>query len=213
MYLMVNHSQGAFVAPKAVADPSHLSMDTCGCYAICTPARVYLWVGTRCPPGLAAGGRVAVEKLQRYVGAAAEVVEVRQGHETADFWASIGGVGEVTDKENQQAPQTPPVLGQPAQEGELSVFYHFVDPEWDKYDFFDEDDLETDGIFVLYVPQHIWVWIGPDYRGEGGVVAEQVDGLLVARRFMDDLSLPHEGSITIIKHVDQESDEFLSHFH
>jgi hypothetical protein len=102
-------------------------------------------------------------------------------------------------------------------DAELAAFYKYEDSsgKWDRYEMFGEDDLEMDGIFVLYVqqPRHVWVWIGGDYQGRWGMDGEVVDGLLLARQFRNDHALPDEGDVTIIKQMSQETDEFLSHFH
>lgn len=150
--------------------------------------------------------------LQRFEGAASDMEVLRQGAETSSFWEAIGGDGVVSEvgayKEYMQE-QVKDAELEPLPK-EHAAFYHLLDSGWDRYETFDEDDLEIDGIFVLYVPHHVWVWIGSEYKSKGG---REVDGLTVARKFMDDLGLPQEGDITIIKHVEQESDEFLSHFH
>lgn len=97
----------------------------------------------------------------------------------------------------------------------VELYKHEEDGTWEKYDVFDEEDLDAEGIFVLHSqqPRHVWVWIGCDYSGKMGMDGEAVDGLLLARQFRNDMELPDEGNVTIIKSVAQETDEFLSHFH
>lgn len=108
--------------------------------------------------------------------------------------------------------QTPTTQGSERAE----LYKHEEAGTWEKYDVFDEEDLDSEGIFVLHSQQptrHVWVWIGCDYTGKMGMDGEAVDGLLLARQFRNDMGLPDEGNVTIIKSVAQETDEFLSHFH
>jgi len=170
-----------------------------------------------------------VDKLQRFEFAASRVEDIRQGHEPQAFWACVpNGAGEVIENQsyreyNQVGAQSP---GRreitPAPHGiyasvERASFYKYLEDKdtWDRYECFDLEDLDSEGMFIVYVqqPRHVWVWIGGEYNGRWGVDGESVDGLLVARQFRNHMALPDEGDVSIIKHVQQESEEFMSNFH
>ncbi len=184
-----------------------------------------MWTGAQCTAELSDGSRRVVDHLQRFENAAHEVVYVKQGEENGEFWECIGGEGDVEEvpgynrEYSYSLPGTPvPAQLGAAQSGDAhsqreAMFYCFKDPGWEKYDTFDDEDLKDDGIYILSVPQHLWVWIGTKYKGKGeGGVAADVDGYAVVRRFKDDMALPQDGDVTVIKQVEQESDEFLSYF-
>eukprot|EP00026_Physarum_polycephalum_P003029 Phypoly_transcript_03038.p1 GENE.Phypoly_transcript_03038~~Phypoly_transcript_03038.p1 ORF type:complete len:836 (+),score=135.47 Phypoly_transcript_03038:48-2510(+) len=114
LYRMVAHSHCAFVVPKALGDSSSLpqfpvftiavdpfnvhALDPRGCFALCTPHAVFMWIGMRCPQTLLDGARRAVEKLQRYECASSRVEDIHQGHELPLFWDFFtGGVGDVVE--------------------------------------------------------------------------------------------------------------------
>lgn len=99
LYRMAQHSHRAFVVPKALADPptSH-ALDPRGCFALCTPAVVFLWIGARCAQPLLDGARRAVDKLQRFEFASVCVEDIHQGHESPIFWEYFsGGAGEIVE--------------------------------------------------------------------------------------------------------------------
>lgn len=171
--------------------------------------------------------RKVIEKLQRFECASLYVEEIRQGFEPSTFWSFFaGGAGEVMENvgynRDYSLSTSTPSPGRreqqfPTQGGERAELFKLEEAgTWEKYEGFDEEDLDAEGIFVLHSQhptRHVWVWIGSDYTGKMGVDGESVDGLLVARQFRNDLGLPDEGNVTTIKSVGQETDEFLSHFH
>jgi len=228
LYRLVSHSQNTIVVTKLVVEPlTARSLDPRGIFSLCVPGTVYLWYGSRASPQLVENARRLVERLQRYECASTYVEDIRQCHEPPAFWSYFqGGAAEVVENQaynreyaitTSQSPGRREQLAA-AQVQESAELYRYQENGscWEKLGGFDLEDLEEEEILILstYQPtKHMWVWVGPEYAGKWGMDVDAVDGNLVARQFKNDYKMLDDCGVTIIKNIDEESDEFLSHFH
>ncbi|KAJ3701674.1 hypothetical protein LUZ61_005379 [Rhynchospora tenuis] len=79
------------LVPKSVlptGDPGSY-LDSRGAYLIHVPDAIYIWIGIKCEPTMAAAASKVARQVGRYERVLAPVVSVHEGSESDEFWAAV----------------------------------------------------------------------------------------------------------------------------
>jgi hypothetical protein len=97
LYRLIAHSQDpAFLVPKYVSTTAAAALDPRTCFVLRTPERVFVWQGSRALPHYRDAAVRVHRRLVRFERAPQPPVVIKQGSETSEFWAALGGKGTVS---------------------------------------------------------------------------------------------------------------------
>lgn len=90
MYRIAPHSHAdpLYLVPKLLSGRGRGCLDPRGSFVVHCDTALYVWWGSKCPPGFRVAAERAAEHLVRYE-AAPQAIHVRHGEESPQFWEHI----------------------------------------------------------------------------------------------------------------------------
>ncbi|CAM9327892.1 unnamed protein product, partial [Choristocarpus tenellus] len=142
------------------------------CFVLMTPAMGYVWVGRHCSSEESTVAESIAEMLTSHHPVEGRTVStVREGEESEEFWAALGGQADYPDSVPGPAAVQEPRLFQVSNvTGVLSV-----EPVYN----FDQTDLCVDDIMLLDTYVTVYIWVGTSSNK-----TEQEEAMLVAQQYI-----------------------------
>jgi len=157
-------------------------------FVLVNPTHVYVWRGSGCnETELSVALNISNTLAGSYNGSGDRVVEIlSEGSEPEEFWSSIGGRGEYSNRSPEEpAPRDPRLFRCSDAFGRFEV---------EEVASFDQTDLSHDDVFILDIYTALFLWVG-----SGSTPAERVKGEEVAQRFVAEAVDDRDPDIPIIR--------------
>lgn len=180
------------------------SLNSQDAFVLVTPSHVFVWLGIAANDDeLAVAVNIAGVLAGDYNNSGGrEIVTVKEGQESDEFWAALGGKMDYSQfsPEDTALPRDARLFQASTASGSFRV---------DEIVNFDQSDLNDEDVFLLDTFTQVFVWIGFKSTQE-----EKIKAFDVARKFVTDANDGRDHDIPIITvHAGSEPTIFTSHFH